>query len=354
LDFIAAPFNPVDNIILSQLSYLTLDGIVPGVKQRDVISIDLAVKVYNEKMKHPDFKTSSVFKEDPDLIRALGASRRFGKCQLFGYANNFDEEKEIQFSALCVYTNDDCCFVAFRGTDASLVGWKEDFNMSFKEVIPSQLEAVEYLEKMAPTIQGPIRVGGHSKGGNLAIYAASKCDRKIQKRITHIYSNDAPGFHEKFIASEGFAAVKNKIHSYVPQSSIIGMFMETGNKFTVIKSSENGIMQHSLYSWEVTYKDLERAEKSTLGSHFINLTIREWINNHDYAQREKFIETLYDVLNAAEIKSVIDIEKDWFTSVRRMLRSLKHVDESTRKFIRSTVVELFRAAKKNIKTLFKH
>ena len=354
LDFTVSPFNPVDNIILSQLSYLTLDGIVPGIKQRDVISIDLAVRVYDEKMKHPEFKTSSVFKEDPDLIRALGASRRFGKCHLFGYVNNFDEEKEIQFSALCVYTSDDCCYVAFRGTDASLVGWKEDFNMCFKEVIPSQIEAAQYLEKMAPTIQGPIRVGGHSKGGNLAIYAASMCSRKIQKRITHVYSNDAPGFHEIFIKSEGFKAIKNKISSFVPQSSIIGMFMENGCKNTVIKSSENGIMQHRLYSWEVTRNNLELAEKSTLGSHFVNMTIREWINNHDYAQREKFIETLYDVLNAAEIKSVIDIEKDWFTSVRRMLRSLKQVDEPTRKFVKSTIVELFRAAKRNIKLLFKH
>jgi hypothetical protein len=353
LDFKVSPFNPVDNIILSQLSYLTLDGIVPGIKQRDVMSIALAVKVYNEKLQHPDFKMTSTFKQDPDLIRALGASKRFGNCQLFGYVNHVDAAREVQFSALCVYTNDDCCFVTYRGTDSSIVGWKEDFNMSFKEVIPSQLEAVKYLEKMAPTIQGPLRIGGHSKGGNLAIYAAAQCSRKVQKRITEIYSNDAPGFHENFISSSGFAAIRGRIQSYVPQSSIIGMFMENGSNYTVIKSNETGLMQHCLYSWEVTHNDLVRAKKSTLGSRFVNLTIREWINNHNKAQREKFIETLYHVLNSADIKSLVDIEKNWFTSIRRMFRSLKNVDEATRKFVRKTIVELFRAAKRNIETLFK-
>ena len=352
MDFIVSPFNPVDNIIFSQLSYLTLDGIVPGPDEKDVISIEVAMKVYNKKLAHPGFKMTSTFKQDPELIKALGASKRFGKCQLFGYVNRFDTAREIQFSALCIYTNDDYCFVAFRGTDASLVGWKEDFNMCFREVIPSQFESVKYIEKMAPIINGPIRVGGHSKGGNLAIYAASQCNRKVQKRITAVYSNDAPGFHEKVISSEGYKAIQDRLFSYVPQSSIIGMFMENGSNYKVIKSSETGLMQHCLYSWEVMYNDLVYAKKSTLSSRFVNLTIREWINNHDNTQREKFIETLYNMLNSANINSVIEFEKNWFTSVRRMLRSLKHVDEPTKKFIRKTIVELFRAAKNNLKVIF--
>ena len=272
LDFSHSPFNSIDNIIFSQLSYLTLDGIVPGPEEKNGISIALAVRIFNEKLKQPDFKLTSVFKEDPDLIRALGASKRFGNCQLFGYVHEVDADREIQFSALCVYTSARHCFVVFRGTDTSIVGWKEDFNMCFKEVIPSQLEAVKYLEKMAPVIKGQFRIGGHSKGGNLAVYAASMCKKKIQKRITDIYCNDAPGFNNKFLGNPGYAAVKDRIHTYVPQSSIIGMFMEHGGKYTIIKSSESGLMQHSLYSWEVTYKDLIRAEKSTAGSKFINKT----------------------------------------------------------------------------------
>ena len=355
LDFNVAPFNPVDNIIFSQLSYLTLDDIVPSPEQHEGISIALAVRIYNEKINSPQgLKLTSIFDQDPDLIRALGASRRFGNCQLFGYANHFDAVQELQFSALCVYTSDGYCFVTFRGTDSSLIGWKEDFNMCFKEVIPSQLEAVKYLEKMAPYIDGHLRIGGHSKGGNLAIYAASQCNKKIQKRITAVFSNDAPGFHEKIISSPGYAAIKDRINSYVPQSSIIGMFMDNGSNYTVIKSKESGLMQHCLYSWEVTHNDLVFAKKSTLSSRFINETIREWINNHDAAKREKFIDTLYHAMNTAEIQSFIDFEKNWFSSVRRLFRSFKNFDEPTRKFVRRTIVELFRSAKRNIKTLFHH
>jgi hypothetical protein len=351
IDFKVSPFNPVDNIIFSQLSYLTLDGIVPGPEEEGGISIALAVRVFNEKSKQPGFKLTSTFKEDPDLIRALGASKRFGNCQLFGYVNKFDSSQEIQFSALCIYIGDGCCFVAFRGTDSSLVGWKEDFNMCFMDVIPSQLEAVNYLEKMAPMINGDIRIGGHSKGGNLALYAASHCSKKTQKRIMEIYSNDAPGFNEKVISSEGFTAIKDRIRSYVPQSSIIGMFLEHGSGNTIIKSSENGLLQHCLYSWEVTHNDLVHAEKTTVGSRFINKTIREWINSHDNSQREQFIEALYHILSTADIKSISDLEDSWFSTAGRVLKSLNNIDDSTRKFIWKTVLELFRSAGRNMDTL---
>jgi len=350
--FSASPFNPVDNIIISQLSYLTLDGIVPSPDDKTSISIALAVRVFNERLKSKEsIKLTSVFKEDPDLIRALGASRRFGNCQLFGYINQLDTNLELQFAALCINTNDGYNSISFRGTDSSLVGWKEDFNMCFKDVVPSQLEAVKYLDEMAPKIKGKLRVGGHSKGGNLAIYAASNCKKSIRKRIKVIYNNDAPGFNEKFITSAGFLAVKDRIQSYVPQSSVIGMFMEHGKSNIIIKSSESGIMQHCLYSWEVTHNDLVRAEKSTISSRFINKTVREWINSHDYSQREKFIEALYYIFKAADVKSTTDFENSWFSSAGKVLKSLGNVDESTRKFIRKTIAELFVTAGRNLHTL---
>jgi len=353
LDFNESPFNSVDNIIFSQVAYLTLDGIVPGPQDKEGISIDLAVRVYNEKSSLPGFKLSSIFKEDHELIRALGSSKRFRDCQLFGYENHFDEEKEVQFSAVCIYTSDNHCFVAYRGTDSSILGWKEDFNMCFLDVIPSQIDAVAYLKKMAPMINGPIRVGGHSKGGNLAIYAASKCGRRIQRRISNIYSNDAPGFNKEFIRSAGFNAIKNKIISFVPQSSVIGMFMEHGADYTVIKSSESGFMQHNLYSWDVEYNDLVHVDKSTVTSKFINNTLREWVSNLDNDKREEFIEALYYILNSADIKSVNELNTSWLSLVSRVFRSLSSVEDSKRKIIGQTLKELIRSAGHNFDTFFK-
>ena len=353
LDFSVSPFNPVDNIIFSQLSYLTLDDIVPGPEQKKGIDICLAMRIYNEKMNTPGVRLSSIFKEDPALINALGSSKRFGNCHLFGYVNNVDTDLEIQFSALCVYTGDGSCFITFRGTDTSIVGWKEDFNMSFKEAIPSQIEAVKYLEKMAPMIKGPLRIGGHSKGGNLAIYAASHCDKKIQHRITDIFSNDAPGFHDSVINGAGFAAVKNRIHSYVPQSSIIGMFLEHGNDYKVIKSSESGLLQHSLYSWEVTHNDLMYVDNVTVSSRYVNNTLREWIGGLDNEHREQFTEGIYAILSAADVKSISDIEKSWFNSAIRIIKSLGNIDESTRNLIIKTLKELFRSAGRNMEIFLK-
>jgi len=354
LDFNASPFNPVDSIILSQLSYLTLDSIVPGPEDKDSVSVALAVRIYEEKINSAEgLKLTSVFKEDPELIRALGASERFGNCHLFGFVNKFDAGREIQFSALCVYTGDGSCYIAFRGTDASLIGWKEDFNMSFREVIPSQLEAGYYLEKMSPLINGSLRVGGHSKGGNLAIYAASTCGKHVQKRITDIYANDSPGFHENFLSHSGYAAVKDRIRIYVPQSSVIGMLLNHKGDHTVIKSSQSGIMQHNLYSWEVAHNDLIRAEKTTTSSRFINKTLREWLNNVDSEQREDFIEALYHILTAAEVSSFQELEKSWFEAVGKLFKSLGQIDESKRKIIRNTLKELFICAGRNIETFIK-
>jgi len=355
LAFSASPFNPVDNIIFSQLSYLSLDDIVPGPGDRKGISIELAVRVFDEKLHSPEgLKQSSIFKEDPDLIRALGSSRRFGDCQLFGYVNHTDIDHEIQFSALCVHIGDGTCFIAFRGTDASVVGWKEDFNMSFKEVIPSQFEAVNYLEKMVPMINGPLRIGGHSKGGNLAIYAAAHCSARMRRRITEIYSNDAPGFNEKFIGSEDYAAIKNRIHSYVPQSSIIGMVLEHGIDSTVIKSSESGLLQHSLYSWEVTYNDLVRGDNSTVSSRFVNKAIKDWLNGLDNEHRERFIDAIFSILSESNITSFQELKESWFPIAAKILKSIGSTDEATKKLIRNTFFDLFRSAGQNIDALFNH
>ena len=353
LDFSASPFNPVDNIILSQLSYLTLDEIVPQLKDRDGISLDLAVRIFDEKSKEPDFKFTSQFREDPELIRALSASKRFRNCQLFGFENCVNKDLEQQFSAMCIYTGDNHCFIAFRGTDISITGWKEDFNMMFLDVIPSQLEAVKYLEKMAPFIAGNLRIGGHSKGGNLAVYAASQCDKNIQNRVKAVYSNDAPGFNKKIIESPGFAEVKNKIHSYVPQDSIVGMLLEHGFNSRVIHSNENGIMQHNLYSWEVLRDDLVYVEGTTAASRFVDSTLRDWLEDQDNEQRELFIETMFNVLNSADVKSIDEFEDNKFALAGRLLKSFSGADKTAKKMMVKSLFELLDSARRNI-DIFSH
>jgi hypothetical protein len=257
LSFDQSPFNPVDNIILSQLAYLPLDGIVPGPDAYVGVTIGQTAALFAEKLAANTLQYPLIFKDDPVFMDVISRADRFKNCELHSYVSYMDIVEEKQFSALCVNLGA-CTFIAFRGTDASLVGWKEDFNMSFSTVIPAQREAVSYLEREAKKLGGSLLTGGHSKGGNLAIYAASSCAREIQDRITAVYSNDAPGFHRSFIESDGFLKMRQRIHSFVPQSSVIGMLFEHGNDYAVVKSAQTGIFQHDLYSWDITHNDMVR------------------------------------------------------------------------------------------------
>jgi hypothetical protein len=218
-------------------------------------------------------------------------------------------------------------------------------------VVPAQLEAVSYLEKTARRIRGPLRIGGHSKGGNLAVYAAAFCRKKIQSRITVIYSNDAPGFHRTVMDSAGYQAIRGKICAFVPQDSVIGMLFEHEDDYTVVKSTQTGLMQHDVYFWEVIHNDVVRLDAVTQGSRFIDRTLKEWIGGLDKTQREQFTEALYTILSSTEAKSFPELGARWLKNTGLMIQSLTSVDESTRDLIFKTVAALLKAAKNNINTL---
>jgi hypothetical protein len=206
---------------------------------------------------------------------------------------------------------------------------------------------------MAQKTKGPLRVCGHSKGGNLAIYAASQCDAKIQRRITDVYSNDSPGFHEKVIASAGFAQIKDRIHSFIPQESVVGLLLEHGNVPRVIKRSQAGLRPHEMHSWEVTHNDMVHVDSVTQSSQFVNKTLREWIGALDIAHREQFFEALFTVLSASQAKSLPELGSLWFRNAGLMLKSISNIDDSTRDLIRKTLAALISTARRNIETLLK-
>jgi hypothetical protein len=350
LTFKQSPFNPVDNIIFTQLAYLPLDGIVPDPDEDRGITIAQAAVILAEKLANNTLERPLLFKDDPALMQAIGQSERFKNCHLHSYVNHMDIVHEMQFSALCINMKF-ATFIAYRGTDVSLVGWKEDFNMSFSAVIPAQIEAVSYLQKIAKKINGPLIPGGHSKGGNLAIYAAACCTGRTQRRIACIYSNDAPGFHQSFIESDGFQKIRQRIHSFVPQTSIIGMLFEHGNDSTVIKSSQTGILQHEQYSWEVTHNDMSRLDQVDQGSRYIDKTLRDWLGSLDKEHLRIFSDTLYGILYDAEIRSFAETDIDWLKAAGLMIQSLGNIDPTTRKNIGKILAALFGAATKNIDTL---
>jgi hypothetical protein len=350
LTFEHSAFNPVDNIIFSQLTYLSWDGIVPGPDEGTEITVEQAAAIYARKLADNTLHGPVLFKEDPSLIEVLSQTDRFKNCKLYNYVNQVDIVLEKQFAALCINLGAST-LIAYRGTDVSIVGWKEDFKMNFSDAIPAQIEAVAYLEKVAGKTTGPLLLGGHSKGGNLAIYAASSCTRETQNRINVIYSNDAPGFHSRFFESDGFREVRQRIYSFVPQTSVIGLLFEHGNDYAVIKSTQKGIFQHDQYTWEITHNDMVHVDSVDQGSRFINKTLREWISSLDDEHIRVFSDTLFGVLNNAEIKSFMEFSEDWLNAAGRMIQSYGHIDPITRKNIGKILAALFKAATNNINTL---
>jgi hypothetical protein len=353
LRFSQSPFNPVDNIILTHLAYLPLDGIVPGPEHKSGISIGETAEYFAAAFdSRPEaFRDTLIFKDDSRLLKTLGTCGRYRSLELRGYVNQFDPDREKQFAALTIVTGDGSSFITYRGTDATLVGWKEDFNMSFSDVVPAQLEAVSYLEEMARQLRGPLQVGGHSKGGNLAVYASAFCNKKIQRRITVVYSNDAPGFTQAVIQSPGYGAIKKKIRAFIPQDSVIGMLFEHEEDYTVVKSARSGLTQHDVYFWEVNHNDVIRLNEVTKGSVFIDRTLKEWIGGLDRTRREQFTETLYNILSSTEAKSFPELGAGWLKNTILMLQSLGSLDDSTRQLMVNTLAALLKAARNNIYTL---
>ena len=188
------------------------------------------------------------------LYPVLANSVRFGNLYISDFINKKDVEQEKQFSAITVHLPNDYIYVAFRGTDNTIVGWREDLNMCFSDTVPSQIDAVNYLNSIAKKYDNEnlkIFVGGHSKGGNLAIYAAAFCDLKFQEKIVTVYNNDGPGFSENIVDTEEYRRILPKIQTFMPQTSIIGRLLNHKEKIIILESTQTGIMQHDLYSWQV-------------------------------------------------------------------------------------------------------
>lgn len=341
LDIKIDGFNEIDNLILARLSYFPFDGLI---EEKEEVTIEESYKRY----KKIGTTGRILQEEDIDLFPLLAESKRFGKIRLSKYVNKLDVESEKQFSAITIILPDDIIYVAYRGTDNTIVGWKEDFNMSFSELVPSQTDAAIYLDEVSKSYKCKIRVGGHSKGGNLAIYAATFCNPKIQDRIISVYNNDGPGFCDKVVNSKQYEAILSRVHTYIPQTSIIGRLLNHKEETNILKSTQTGIMQHDLYSWQLVGKKFTRDEL-TNSSEFIDQTITNWLKEVKPEQREKFVDIFFEILNTTEVKTLSEFSNKKFTNAITMLKTYKNIDEESKEIMMKTLNEFLKIAKNNIK-----
>lgn len=347
-----APFNNVDNLILSNLIYIVFKDIVPELYDNNSRYITIRDAIDNMKI-HTEGKYRVRVSKDAEMAVKLAETNRFGNMKLMYYVDKYDENIETQFAAFTVIMEDNTAYIAFRGTDMSLVGWKEDFNMSFMDKVPAQKEALKYLQTVASLIDIPLRVGGHSKGGNLAVYSAINIDKSIQQRIIKIYNNDGPGFKSNILETEEYKIIQGKIDTIVPQTSIIGMLLEHEEEYIVIKSNETFIMQHDPYSWEVMGADFVKMNDTTPSSQIIDTTLRAWLNNMTIQQREQFVDIVWEVMRATKAKSFPEMAENLFTNALKIIKKINRLDDKSKEILSTAFSMFIRSAKKTLIAEFK-
>lgn len=276
------PFNEVDNLILAELSYLDLTGIVPTVEQRSSIRM-------SEAMRTAILLSKAGFDDNREFLELLAGCARFGAARLSNLSVVLDAATNTQFCALHIALGDGTTYVSFRGTDNSIVGWREDFNLSF-EVVPAQRLAADYLARTM-RLTGRYRVGGHSKGGTLAVYAALRCPALKRRRIVAVYNNDGPGLSRDTVDLAGWDEIEPLVSLYVPSYSVFGQLFRNMAPTKIVRSTGEGIMQHDGLTWQVEGTSFVEADDLDPACVPLNETLRRWLEETpDLNKRREFVE----------------------------------------------------------------
>lgn len=338
LSFDASPLNEIDALIFCQLSYINFSGLAPSDFNSSIKLSDLAHLFFASS----DFKSRSNLGMmiDPKtnvLLKKAGESVRFKDVLVTGFVSKYNSEKEEQFSAVTFLLSESSLlskqrvFVAFRGTDDTLIGWKEDFNLAFMTKVPAQEDAFAYLNEAAKNFKkSELIVGGHSKGGNLAVYASAYLAEKEKKQVSLIYNFDGPGFSRSDLDSDDFFSIKTKVRSVFPQFSIIGMLFHHFDSYKIVLSDEKLVMQHNPFSWFVKGTSFESKSELDSGSEIFFTSFNKWFESLMEGQRQQFVETLFSVLMSTKAKTNSELSKDWLKNAGKIIKAFAELDSEIR------------------------
>ncbi len=338
--FLEEPVNEVDMACLTQLVYLPFGEALKGEEE-------LTLEAAGGRLAHveADKVYNVFFRKRLELMRVMMGLPRYAGMLLRDYVKEIDPESEKQFCALTFKLPDGALVISFEGTDTTLVGWKEDFNMSFESPVPAQTAACAYLERAAARDEtAPLMLTGHSKGGNLAVWAAAFSGEAARGRVEGVYSFDGPGLMDRDVETQEYAQVSERIRAYLPQDSLVGMLMRRHEPAIVVKSGAFSVLQHDLFSWEVEEEApaFVRLPQLSRRAQMRDSVLDEWLGGISLKERECFCDAVYRVLSADEShETLLDLVRPDPGSALRALRALMDIDPVTRKMIRRALGSLF-------------
>lgn len=329
-------FNAVDSLILSELAYIPFEDFIDDNDKGESLS-HISKSFFSGADEY--FKMGAILpdKEIKELFKLASLSKRFKNIKIKNYVNHISKKEEKQFCAMCFQIDRSTSCIAFRGTDDTLVGWKENFNMSFNTPIPAQKDAVEYVNKYGYKIKY-LYICGHSKGGNLASYAALLADQKIKNRIIEVHNFDGPGFREDFLKNIDDKDIKEKTIKFLPQSSVIGMIYNPVGKCVYLSSIGKGVYQHNGFNWQVMGNKLitvPKLDKSAIEAHDL---IDKWTKSMSNEERIEFVEALYKLITVNDTATLSDIASDKYKFILGVLKS----DGKTKKVFMSAINKLIK------------
>ena len=334
--FVEKPLCEADGLILAHLSYYVYDEIVPGINDNlpPVYLYDLP-----KYMKEEEFiSVKWELEKNRELFKRVAASRRYRNVRLNYFVNEIDLEEDVQFCAVTFLLGNGDIYISFRGTDDELIGWKEDFYMAYRTPVGSQIRSVNYVNKIAEIFlkkrNAQFYFGGHSKGGNLAVYAAMQCDRKLRHRILKIYNFDGPGFRPEFMEELDYENIKEKVVKFVPDESFIGLLMEQNNDYILIKSTKIGMAQHIALTWYVEGDSFLRSECNQHKRKDLYAEINNWILAMDREKVGEFLDNLFSLIEITEARTLSELKgviPDFSKKANLIKITYKKMDEETKR-----------------------
>ncbi len=329
------PFGPPDSLALTQIVYMPMEGLFPRAGGATVAELGAFIPSL-----YPDAFPDLYQRKRYEFTLACAASPRFRNLPILDYENRIDPAREMQFCACTFVLPDGGRYVAYRGTDLTVAGWKEDLNMSFMAV-PAQKKAVRYAERAAKAFPGPLLLGGHSKGGHLSLYAAAHAAPETQARIRVAYSFDGPGVNEDTLRGEGYARVKDRVESYIPQSSVVGMLLCYHPVYRVVRSSAIGLLQHDALSWQLRDGDFELMQGLDLGTRMTDEALRQWIDGLSLEQRKTLTDAVFRIISSLDSDTLSPLVTDLASSSLKMLGAVRRLDPETRAEVRRMLRDLY-------------
>lgn len=328
-------FSEIDALVLTELEYLPLEKIVPSDEngEKFVTVKEIAEYMQEHKQELFDENPMMITQERHEVSQVIADAPRFQSLKFFGVVSVWDKDTTKQFAAVTVEVEPSVRLVIFRGTDDTLIGWKEDFLMTYSPLVAAQTDAKEYLAKQASLFDGDLMVSGHSKGGNLAIYAAATQEEDVQLRIVDIFCFDSPGLYRSVLETKGYQNIVPLAMRYIPQDSLVGLMLESEVPYVIVKSNATGAMQHSAMTWEIEDGQFIKMEKLTKNSQLNHQTFKKWTESVSDEELELFWNVFFELLFSVGIDTVNDLYGQFMHYVQEFLKAAGNMDEEKRELL---------------------